>query len=735
MWTPRRFVCRLALAGVLLALLPVWEMPARAADGPTLLKRTVMIKLRRFSRYWPNPAAKEPQYSTYSWVPGVSFEVIGPIPGGSQFVAEFQKADGSPWLSANMPTDEIGADDSAVIKMPDTDENALEKKAITAIGTFPFKIRLKNALAGKNEVFFSGKYEVTKVPMRVPGDAKNTHDFATVEDWRAPLGYLWLNPKSDENAPTLSVQMWFRGGTNDTQALLFKDGQQIADSRGNEEAELPTAASEAPYNWSLRQFNFLKVRGFNKEEANRYEAHFLDKNPGNYEIRVLRDGKLARVAKFTVGADGKIVDNGVASGNKMGGIRMVLPVQVMGTADKPLKADNWKTHALYGNPLSGFGGPGAASTAPSTTPASTTPATAAEPKADEPKTAVAAATDTPAADTPAAPGGPTLLKSTLAIRAHRMVRFWKQPNVDNYWSWVPTGVFYVLGPVTAGTKFVVDFTMPDGKPWMSVDCPCDAAAANEMRMVTIPGAQGHMDKRAITDVGTFGFKIRMVNEATGAKAQMMSGKFQVAKYHKGNALPQFKNQFEYYVDHDWLLPIGYFWVNWLREPNVPPLQVMMWFKNRSSDSTKVAAYVFYKGKQIASSKEQTASAGTTASILTSSSDDTDPAYQLWTFTFNQIRGWNTDTSGNRYDAHMLATNPGEYEIKVLWDGNLVRTAKFTVGDDGKIVDNGLVAKNKIGGVMMILPVHVQGSADGKWDAQAWKTEAFYGNPLQGFTAP
>ncbi len=121
--------------------------------------------------------------------------------------------------------------------------------------------------------------------------------------------------------------------------------------------------------------------------------------------------------------------------------------------------------------------------------------------------------------------------------------------------------------------------------------------------------------------------------------------------------------------------------------------------------------------------------------MTSGSDESDPHYYLWDFTFNSVRGWNTDTSGNRYDAHFLAANPGDYEVKVLFDGDLIRAAKFSVGADGKIVDNGLVAKNKIGGIAMILPTQVQGTSDGKWDAQAWKSAAFYGNPLQGFVAP
>ena len=292
----------------------------------------------------------------------------------------------------------------------------------------------------------------------------------------------------------------------------------------------------------------------------------------------------------------------------------------------------------------------------------------------------------------AVPTSPQILKSTLVIRADRMMRYWKAPNTDNYWSWVPEGRFSVLGPIPVGTKFVVDFTKPDGSLWTSVDCLVDSAAPNEVRNVGIAGAYGHMDKRATTAAGTYGFRIRTVNEATGAKAQLMSGKFTVARFHKGNALPVFKNQFEYWVNQDWQLPIGYLWTNWLGEPQAPSLHVNLWIKNASEDNTKIAAYVFYKGKQIGSTKTD-GSAGTISSILTNASDQKDPLYYLWDFTFGTIRAWNTDT-GSQFTAHWLDKNPGDYEIKVLYNGTLIRTAKFTVGADGKIVDNGIAVKNK-----------------------------------------
>ena len=56
--------------------------------------------------------------------------------------------DGKPWVSFKLPTQEAGDDELVKIKGPDLDENEIEKKAITQTGLFPFKITLKNALAG-----------------------------------------------------------------------------------------------------------------------------------------------------------------------------------------------------------------------------------------------------------------------------------------------------------------------------------------------------------------------------------------------------------------------------------------------------------------------------------------------------------------------------------------------------------------------------------------------------------
>ncbi len=354
----------LVLPFVLTLIVSPLACPPRAATaaGPTLLKRTVMISTRRYLRYWPNPRAAEPQYNTWSWTPNIYFEYLGPVTGGSQLVFEVAMPDGKPWVSFNLRTDEAGDDEFVKIKGPDMDENELEKKATTQTGLFPFKLSMKNALAGTNNILFAGKFKVaTYAPDQAIPEYKGKQEFYVVQDWRLPAGFIWYDPTLDENVPALGVQMWFRGTEEGTkmEGVLFYKGQQVGTVLGHNENEIATGVSDPQGRWGLWLFQFAKVRGFNKDtSANSYEGvFFLDKNPGDYEIKILRQQKLARTAAFTVGADGRIVDNGIAKQHSLGGSRMILPVKIIGDQDVKYDPLSWKTDTLYGNLLNGFTAP------------------------------------------------------------------------------------------------------------------------------------------------------------------------------------------------------------------------------------------------------------------------------------------------------------------------------------------------------------------------------------------
>lgn len=338
-------------------------------------------------------------------------------------------------------------------------------------------------------------------------------------------------------------------------------------------------------------------------------------------------------------------------------------------------------------------------------------------------------------DTGANQAGPTLLKASVIVRANRLLRYWKAPDTDNYWSWMPEMSFIVTGPINTGSAFVIDFTNETGAPWYSVECETPAIDATRWQKIVTPAITTHIDKSSTLATGTFGFTIRLKSELSSTNQTVFSGKFKVAKFHIGNDLPAFKNQFEYYVDQDWNLPIGYLYFNTAADQNMPPLKIAMWFRGEL-DNTKLAAYLFYNGKQIASTKDQSGSAGYDAAVFANAHEG-NTRWERWTFSWGSVRGWNTDTSSanNTSDIFFMNQKPGEYEVKVLRDGDLARSAKFTVGPDGRLVDNGITQKNNLGGLAMILPVKVIGAADGQWDPNAWKTGAFYGNPLTGFVAP
>ncbi len=91
--------------------------------------------------------------------------------------------------------------------------------------------------------------------------------------------------------------------------------------------------------------------------------------------------------------------------------------------------------------------------------------------------------------------GQTLLKTTIAVRANRLLRYWKAPEADNYWSWMPEVSFVVVGPINTGSAFVIDFTNEAGAPWYSVECETPAIDGTRWQTIVTPAITTHIDKR------------------------------------------------------------------------------------------------------------------------------------------------------------------------------------------------------------------------------------------------
>ena len=325
----------------------------------------------------------------------------------------------------------------------------------------------------------------------------------------------------------------------------------------------------------------------------------------------------------------------------------------------------------------------------------------------------------------------TVLKNTVYVRTYRDTLYWKAPNQNDFWNWTAGIQFSFTGPLPRGSQLSVDFTLPDGKPWYSQDLQANNIGENEVGFAEAASPPMHADKRGILLTGTFGFKIILKNGLENTQKELYQGKFTVNKIYRGNGLPQFKNQNEYYVEQDWVMPIGYLGFNPGIDATSPPIWASMWFRGANTED-KLGAFLFYNGKQISSTTNSNQGGASSVKSLLTSGNDVDPRWELWAFNFYNVRSNSSPNLGSNF--FILSKNPGNYEIKVLRDSELVRTASFLVGADGKMIDNGIAAQNNIAGAM-ILPVKILGTKDGKWNNLAWKTDAYYGNILNGFVAP
>jgi hypothetical protein len=275
-------------------------------------------------------------------------------------------------------------------------------------------------------------------------------------------------------------------------------------------------------------------------------------------------------------------------------------------------------------------------------------------------------------------------------------------------------------------QYKVEYFDSAGKPWFSEIAKQSLRDNNNsISEFSSDRTPGRFDQKAVVTTGTYGVKItNLANNET-----IFEGKFKVGKFKYGATIPMFKNTFAFYVEQDWNLPIGYVWLRAQSDKMNPFLVTSMWMKGdlRFGD---LEAKLFYNGAEIATTKDM-GEVATGQSRFPNNNEDKDLAQ--WTqfdFGWYKVRA-NLGNSGMKYpQAKFLNQMSGDFTVKVFHKGVQVRETNFSVGANG-FVDNGIAKQNNLGDDKIIVPVKVLGSE--KWNANAWKTDAFYGNPLTGFS--
>jgi hypothetical protein len=340
----------------------------------------------------------------------------------------------------------------------------------------------------------------------------------------------------------------------------------------------------------------------------------------------------------------------------------------------------------------------------------------------------------------AADDGPTIAKDSVQVTPFTLNVYHKDFST---WSWVPRVAFRVNGPIASGSQLYGEFSIPGGAP-IKFDCATSEIIKGRWLKVECGGRDVPEEKGSLF-TGMVPFAIKMRNElAGGADAVLFSGQAKVEKVHSNDSGPKFAKEFVYYANHDWNMPIGYAFLTAddVRNWDFPVFHVAFWM--RGEKDVGFEPHLFYKGKEVGKVFQGSYEVGKAScdpeveDNTTQFVEDSVPQKAKWArvgCVFPNVHAWDKISAAPSTNGpvHLLATNPGDYEVKVLWDGHLARSLKFTVSADGKF-DNGLATSNKLNGDRQIVPVQVIGDQDGAWDHTAWRS-AFYGNPLTGFTAP
>jgi hypothetical protein len=328
------------------------------------------------------------------------------------------------------------------------------------------------------------------------------------------------------------------------------------------------------------------------------------------------------------------------------------------------------------------------------------------------------------------PASPQFLIDTLKVDLELWDYYWKVPNDNHNTSWAPRIKFDVLYGGSSKLRYKADYFMPDGTLWFSEPLESRGFEERSHTLGIYSQDDSNSDKRAIVVGGVFGLKITNIKDNTTA----FQGKFKIVRFKPQYSDARYRNEVDYYVDYDWKLPIGLADLYFERDMAVPIIR--MWFKG-DLENNNLEARLFHNGQQIASTDDDRGGVDHGDDLYAKKrGDDKSLFWREFKFSWpSKILFIRTEDQRNYTaykDAIYINQMPGDYVVKIYYNGEQVRETKFSVGHDGTYADNGIAKQNNLSTNKVILPVKVMGTLD-KWNAVNAKAMGFYGNTVSGLT--
>jgi hypothetical protein len=328
---------------------------------------------------------------------------------------------------------------------------------------------------------------------------------------------------------------------------------------------------------------------------------------------------------------------------------------------------------------------------------------------------------------------PQFLPETLEVQVEHWEYYWKIPNDNHNTSWAPRIRFFVVYGGSTKLRLKADYFMPDGSLWFSE--PLEYRGGYDERSgisLVASESDSNRDKKSIVTGGLFGLKITNIRD----NSTVFQGKFKVVRYKPQNTDARYKNEVDYYVDYDWKLPIGFADVEWQsNDSDYATPTIRMWFKG-DLKGDNLEARLFHNGQQIATTDDGGSVNSAERYWADKRGDDQSLFWNEFKFSWpNRVEFIVKEDARNytRYEKTLwLNQMPGEYVVKVYYNGEQVRETRFSIGSNGTYADNGIAKRNNLTTNKLILPVKVMGTLD-KWNAVNAKAQGFYGNPVNGLT--
>ncbi|MFN2530685.1 MAG: hypothetical protein ABR555_05260 [Pyrinomonadaceae bacterium] len=331
---------------------------------------------------------------------------------------------------------------------------------------------------------------------------------------------------------------------------------------------------------------------------------------------------------------------------------------------------------------------------------------------------------------PPVPTQPQFLLDTLQVDLELWDYYWKIPNDNHNTSWSPRIKFDVIYGGSTKLRYKADYFMPDGSLWFSE--PLEQRGIEDERSHTIgiySQQDSNSDKRAIVVGGLFGFKITNIRD----NSTVYQGKFKIVRFKPQYSDARYRNEVDYYVDYDWKLPLGLADLDYQRDYATPIIR--MWFKG-DFDNSNLEARLFHNGQQIATTDDGGLVDHGDDMYAKKRGDDKSLFWREFKFSWPKKALFIMTPDQRNYTAYRdtlyINQMPGEYVVKVYYNGEQVRETKFTVGDNGTYADNGIAKQNNLSTNKIILPVKVMGTLD-KWNPVSAKAMGVYGSPVNGLT--